>query len=203
MDKVWCLLTGVMLLLLGRCSVDLPDPPAQDDDWMHGTQSAVFRPEAAPPMPEKVPYVFETVDPEEWRTGSAEVPGGFAFYCPVKEREGQNLGDWALTLGQIWTIFGEPADPEWYEDYFCYFVTAEDAQGHVYYFQLYQGSGGPSVCAPVQDTEEYAQAAQMLCAVICAAAPADYTWDPGRGESEDFDWAVRYSCRDGHALAEY
>ena len=82
MDKVWCLLTGVMLLILGRCSVKLPDPP-------------------------------------------------------------------------------------------------------------------------VHETEEYAQAAQTLCAVICAAAPADYTWDPGRGESEDFDWAVRYSCRDGHALAEY
>jgi len=106
----------------------------------------------------------------------------------------------ALILGRVWALFGRPNDPERYEDFYQYVVSAEDAYGNILYLEIYQYSGLPSIGGPIGEVfEEFENAANELVTLISSTEPIDYEWN---GTYEDYDTFMKYSVKDGVPKAE-
>ncbi len=162
-------------------------------------------------LPEDLGYTFTRVDHDAWWEAAdayeSDHPGGYAFHSALC-KDGANEGDYALMLGRIWAVFGEPDDPALYEDFYCYDLAAEDADGQVIVLEIYHGAAGPSICAPVpmgDDDEpdpDVEAAVKALRTLVKNTPPAAYTWGNESGY-EDYDISMTYTYQDGLAKASW
>lgn len=107
----------------------------------------------------------------------------------------------ALILGKIWALFGKPDDPKMSpSDFYNYAVAAENKDGNILYFSIYQYSGMPSIGGPSgEGFEIFEAAASELKELINSTKPADYEWN---GTYENYDVGMKYYVKDGIAGAE-
>lgn len=114
-----------------------------------------------------------------------------------------NKGDetFALFFGKVRRLFGvnDSISEDW-EMMYSYPVTAEDENGNKFFFEVYHGSGGPSLATPLHElTQEYEKTAEALIEYIESAEPADYVHD---SVYYDIPVKVRYTVKDGKAYIE-
>ena len=83
-------------------------------------------------------YKFMHIEPEQFHAESRGV--GMDVLCRICDEDVLcTEEECAEYLGRLWALFGEPDDPEGYEDFYSYAVTAE-SDGVKHYFLLQVGN---------------------------------------------------------------
>ena len=138
-------------------------------------------------------YKFTHIEPEQFHAESRGV--GMDVLCRICDEDVLcTEEECAEYLGRLWALFGEPDDPEGYEDFYSYAVTAE-SDGEKHYFLAAQYCGMPTIYG----APESADAAKELVELIRNTPPADYEW---KGEYTDYDVEMTYRVKGGIASAQ-
>lgn len=144
-------------------------------------------------------YTFEKADMiEAWNAGKKGVGGCICRLFDEERTVCPSERYCAEILGRIWALYGEPNDPECYEDFYEYTVSAIDMEGDRFYLEIYQYSGMPSIGGPVNGPYEIKakEAANELAELILSTKPTDYEW---RGVYVDYDVNMKYYVKNGKA----
>lgn len=99
----------------------------------------------------------------------------------------------SLFIGQLLTLFGEPA--YWSdnnEDLLSYIIAADDTNGNVIYLEVYYGPSGPAIGG--HNGDEYELAANELEKIIMAAEAKDFEVE---STYEDVGVTVKMGVKDG------
>lgn len=146
-------------------------------------------------------YKFRNADEKEQQEKDSlgNIPGGGEWiYGSVREEV------YALFLGRMITLFGKSntLSDDW-ENMYTYPLIAEDENGTKLRIDVYHGSGGPSVCLPLnlndEEKEIYDNAVKELVAYIESAEPADYVHE---SVYYDIPANVTYTVKYGYARVD-
>ncbi len=142
-------------------------------------------------------YTFRHIAPEQFYAYLAKAPAqGMDVLCRLCDENAVCCSEMecAEYLGKIWALFGQPDDPEGYEDFYSYAIIAENGE-ETHYLQLAQYCNLPTIYG----APEALAAAKALTELIRNTAPTDYTWT---GAYLDYDVEMTYAVKDGVVSAE-